>query len=240
MVMKHLDRILDLIAADSEICKSCFSSYVPEVLLGTVHHNSLPDSRGSSKISLGTLSDIIEKRHECAFCHLYYSICVTALPTDHFVKLYSSTAKISIRQSAGRWERCSSLETGDIHSNSAHLYLDIPTYQRPEFDKIEDYLKSYSLTCFRNQEGVRPADRLLRKKSELVTSKRGGEKLYSEKRLRRVSSNETKFPYVRFDLVRSWLNTCESEHTECVKRKESAAQEMPLRLIDVKTRSITT
>ena len=238
--MKLPVKSLHLSATDSELCASCSASDVPNILQGTVWRGPLSIHHGSSETSLGTLGEFWKNVHDCAFCRLFLGICVSILPTDEIQNLYRSKVRILIRQVPGRWERGLGLETGDVHSNSAFLYLDTRARQQPQLEEVNNYLRDYSLTCFRNRGDVHPTDRQIRKNFEFFSSDIQGKKPCSEKRLRLVPATEIKFPHVRFDLVKSWLNVCESQHVECsTMEKESNAREMFLYLIDVNTRSIT-
>ena len=138
--MKNLNGSLNIIAADFEICASCSSSYIPNVLQGTLWFGSLPFHRDSIKIAFGTLKNIAENQKRCVFCRLCYKTCETILPLNEFETLLGSTAKILVQQIPGRWERSLGLETGDVHSNSAFLCLDRNRPQGPEFERINERL----------------------------------------------------------------------------------------------------
>ena len=200
--MEHFDSSLHFNAIHPKICSSCSSVDIPKILWGTLFRLS-----GSS---ISTLDVIAKKQYDCTFCQLFYSICVSALPADKLQDLHRSNAEIFIQQVPGRWERRLGLETGDVHSNSALLRLDYRTSQQLGLENIDNLLGGYSLTYCRTQDDIHPEDRQYRKEYELFFSGGQEKRINSEKRLRLLPEIEVKFPYVRFDLIRSWLKICEN------------------------------
>ena len=231
--MESLTNTLHLDALDSEICTFCSASDIPNVLLGAI-------SRRWPGTEIGTFQNIAQRRHICAFFQFFYCVCLSVLDVDDFEYLLSSPSSIMVHSVPELWERSLGLDVDDIPKNSAFLQAWHAVTKEARLESLNHDLLSYSFTCFLNRESVSPIVRQYRNDHFLFSP--SGLKAYnSEKRLRLLTATEVRFPYVRFDLIRSWLNICENEHKEvCSTETDITTCEPPLYLIDVKTRRIAT